>query len=160
MIHLNYSVPNRQSAVCAILSLSLVRPICLSASGVQEEARSNSESPASGTLAVAADGGVVSASRVVRRVHMYLGLFLVPWMLVYALSTLVMNHRELVSSFYSSKAPALTTERALEYSHSFPTNTPRAEMAREILKDVGLDGTHRVSGGRDGKPLVIERLQP
>ena len=32
-------------------------------------------------------------SRFVRRTHMYLGLALFPWMLMYALSTLVMNHR-------------------------------------------------------------------
>ena len=37
-------------------------------------------------------------SRLVRRVHMFTGLFLAPWMLMYALSTLVMTHREYVLS--------------------------------------------------------------
>jgi len=32
-------------------------------------------------------------STVVRRTHMYLGLFLFPWVLMYSVSTLVMNHR-------------------------------------------------------------------
>jgi hypothetical protein len=36
--------------------------------------------------------------QLVRRVHMYLGLFLAPWMFMYAVSTLVMNHREFVQS--------------------------------------------------------------
>ncbi|MEO8425770.1 MAG: hypothetical protein ABI651_01530 [Verrucomicrobiota bacterium] len=41
-----------------------------------------------------------SASRIIRRVHMYLARFLAPWMLMYALSTLAMSHREFVLSFY------------------------------------------------------------
>src|SRR5512133_3164619 len=93
----------------------------------------------------------------VRRVHMYLGLFLGPWMLMYALSTLVMTHREYVQSFYPSKTPTLMTERELDYSRSFPTNTPREQIAQLILQDLGLDGTHSVSGGRNGKPLIIHR---
>ena len=41
-------------------------------------------------------------SRLVRRVHMFTALFLAPWMLMYALSTLVMAHHKYVNSFYSS----------------------------------------------------------
>jgi hypothetical protein len=33
-------------------------------------------------------------SKLLRRSHMYLALFLTPWMLVYALSTMGMNHRQ------------------------------------------------------------------
>jgi hypothetical protein len=95
--------------------------------------------------------------RLVRRVHMFTGLFLGPWMLIYALSTLVMTHREYVGSFYSTKNPQLVLERELEYSRSFPTNATREEIAGQILRDVGLDGTHSVSGGRNGKPLVVTR---
>jgi hypothetical protein len=98
-----------------------------------------------------------TVSRMVRRIHMFTGLFLAPWMLMYALSTLVMTHREYVNSFYSSKNPALMTERELDYTRSFPTNMTREEIAPQILQDLGLDGTHSVSGGRDGRPLVINR---
>src|SRR5689334_22328949 len=98
-----------------------------------------------------------SISKLARRVHMFTALFLCPWMLMYALSTLVMTHREYVLSFYPSKTPALVTERELDYSRSFPATTAREQMAGQILRDLGLDGTHRLSGGRDGKPLVINR---
>lgn len=97
------------------------------------------------------------ASRLVRRIHMFTGLFLAPWMLMYALSTLVMTHREYVNSFYSSKNPAFVTERELNYTRSFPTNMTREQIAPQILQDIGLDGTHSVSGGRSGRPLVINR---
>lgn len=98
-----------------------------------------------------------TTSRVVRRVHMYMGLFLIPWMLMYAVSTMVMNHREFVQSFYSTKAPAMVTERELEYSHSFPSDATPQQIGQQILRDIGLEGTHRVSGGKNGKPVVIDR---
>jgi hypothetical protein len=88
---------------------------------------------------------------------MFSGLFLAPWMLMYALSTLVMTHRDYVLSFYPSKTPAFTKERELEYTRSFPATATREEIARQILQDIGLVGSHYVSGGRDGKPLVITR---
>jgi hypothetical protein len=100
---------------------------------------------------------VSNLSRLVRQVHMFTGLFLAPWMLMYALSTLVMTHREFVGSLYSSKAPAMITERELDYSRSFATNAMREEIAQQILQDLGLDGAHSVSGGRDGKPVAIQR---
>ena len=97
-----------------------------------------------------------ATSRIVRRVHMYLGLFLVPWMFMYAASTLVMNHREFVRSFYSSETPAMVRERELDFNRTFPADTTREQMAKVILSDLGLDGANRVSGG-NGKPLVIDR---
>lgn len=96
-------------------------------------------------------------SRIIRRVHMYLALFLAPWMLMYALSTLAMAHREFVLSFYPTKTPALTLEREMDYSRTFPAGATPDQMGKQILEDLGLDGTHRVSGGQAGKPLVIER---
>jgi hypothetical protein len=100
---------------------------------------------------------ISTVSRLVRRIHMFTALFLVPWMVMYALSTLVMTHREFVGSYYSSKNPALVTERELDYSRSFPTNSTREQIGDQVLQDLGLSGTHYVSGGKNGKPLVIHR---
>src|ERR1051326_5366932 len=97
------------------------------------------------------------ASRLVRRVHMFTGLFLGPWMLMYALSTLVMTHRDYVLLFFSSKNSAMVTERELDYPRVFPAAASREEIGRQILLDLGLDGAHSLSGGSNGKPLVITR---
>jgi len=78
-------------------------------------------------------------------------------MLMYALSTLMMTHRDLVLSFYPSKTPAMVTERELDYSRSFAVTATREQIAKQLLMDLGIDGAHRVSGGRNGKPLVINR---
>lgn len=120
----------------------------------------NAEATSDANLPSAAEPRSFSATRIVRRVHLYLGLFLAPWMLMYALSTMVMNHREFVSSFHATKTPGLTTERELDYARTFPTGTTPQEMSRQILSDLGLAGAHRVSGGKDGKPLVIDRQHP
>ena len=85
----------------------------------------------------AAEPPVSGISRLVRRVHMFTGLFLAPWMLMYALSTLVMAHREFVGSFYSSKNPALITERELDYSRSFATNASMAVVTITLVVGVG-----------------------
>ena len=34
----------------------------------------------------------LTPSKIIRRVHLYLALFLTPWMLVYALSGLLLDH--------------------------------------------------------------------
>ena len=75
-------------------------------------------------------------SKVVRLTHMYVALFLTPWMLMYALSTLVMTHQEYVNSFYASKSPVMVKERELDYSRSFPTNLTRDAIAQQILNDL------------------------
>ena len=102
----------------------------------------------------------IGASLLVRRIHLFLGLFLAPWVLIYAASTLVMHHRGLVRSIFPNQAPALVTEREVDYSRTFPSNATPQQMGQAILRDLDLDGTHSVSGGEKGKPLRINRQHP
>lgn len=117
----------------------------------------NSETPEVQGVPRTAPSRSRRALTAVRRIHMYLGLFLGPWMAMYGLSTLVMTHRELVQSFYPAQSPAFVTERELNYSRAFPPGTTREEMGRLILGDLGLEGAHSVSGGRGGEPVVVHR---
>ena len=81
---------------------------------------------------------------------MYLALFLAPWMLAYALSTIVMNHG------WTTPA-AFQLERRQLYEASFPPDTPAREMAEHILRDFDLEGAFGVQGpARDGV-LTINR---
>jgi hypothetical protein len=97
------------------------------------------------------------SSRLVRHIHMFTGLFLAPWMLMYALSTLVMAHHKFIDSFYPTKRPAMVTEREFDYSRSFPADSTREQIGEQILQDLGMNGTHALSGGKNGEPLVIRR---
>ena len=71
-------------------------------------------------------------SKVVRRTHMYLALFLFPWVLMYALSTLVMNHRALFVSAYGEGPVPFVEERRLVYDGVFPEN---AELRTDLEAD-------------------------
>lgn len=94
-------------------------------------------------------------SKLLRRIHLYLALFLTPWVLIYALSTFVMNHRDF---FRGRPAPPPRWEqvRELTYDGVFPAEADRFVMARQILTSLDLDGAHQPTL-RDGK-LVIQRM--
>jgi len=112
---------------------------------------------ASESLTQPATETALSVSRLIRRLHMFTGLFLAPWMLMYALSTMVMTHRDFVVSLYPSQNPEMVTERELDYTRSFSPEISRDEIGPQILHDLGLAGRHYLSGGRNGEPLVINR---
>lgn len=95
-------------------------------------------------------------SRVVRRSHMYLALFLFPWMLMYAVSTLAMNHRALFADVYGTGPVPFDKERELAYEAIVPEGAELKTISRQILTAIGLDGAHSVSRRNDGV-IVINR---
>jgi hypothetical protein len=95
-------------------------------------------------------------SRLVRRTHMYLALFLSPWMLMYAVSTLVMNHRAMFVERYGSGPVPFHKERELTYDGSFPADADPTIVARQILSSLNLDGAHNAARRKDGA-IVINR---
>jgi hypothetical protein len=82
---------------------------------------------------------------------MYLALFLFPWMLMYAFSTLAMNHR----AWFAAPA-SFEREREIVYDGVFPDNTTPQVIARQILASVDLEGAHGVTRRNDGT-IVINR---
>ena len=95
-------------------------------------------------------------SRLVRRTHMYLGLALFPWMLMYASSTLVMNHRAIFVAKYGSGPVPFVIEREMTYDGVFAESSDLKTVSSQILTSLGLDGAHSVSRRNDGT-IVINR---
>ena len=87
---------------------------------------------------------------------MFLALFFFPWILMYALSTLVMNHRALFVSRYGEGPVPFVTERRLVYDGVFPEDAQLRTISQQILASVGLDGAHAVSRRQDGS-IAINR---
>jgi hypothetical protein len=81
---------------------------------------------------------------------MYLALFLTPWMLVYAISTIAMNHR-------MPRPTTFIKEREETYTNTFEPGTPPREVARQILADLNLDGAFGVQGPTPEGRLTINR---
>jgi hypothetical protein len=97
-----------------------------------------------------------SPSLLIRRAHMYLALFLFPWLLMYALSTAVMNHRTSFPSSAPGGAPVYEKERELTYDGVFPEGAELRTISQQILLSVDLDGAHGVTRRKDGA-IVITR---
>jgi hypothetical protein len=98
----------------------------------------------------------IQPAKLIRRTHMYLALFLFPWMLMYALSTLAMNHRGLFTAAYGTAPVPYERERELIYDGMFPEGAELRTISRQILASLGLDGAHGVSRRADGA-IVINR---
>lgn len=91
-------------------------------------------------------------SKLIRRVHLYLALFLSPWLAVYALSTIVMNHRTPRQS-----PPAWQPEREVTLRNGPPASATNTEMARQILSELGMDGAFQVNQRRADGVLIVTR---
>jgi hypothetical protein len=87
---------------------------------------------------------------------MYVALFLFPWLLMYALSTAVMNHRTSFASSAPGGAPVYEKERELTYDGVFPEDAELRTISQQILSSVDLDGAHGVTRRKDGA-IVITR---
>lgn len=93
-----------------------------------------------------------------RRLHMYAALFLVPWVLIYAVSTAVMNH----SSHFSAPPERPVFERVSEqtYNGSFAEGATPRQIGTQLLADLGMQGKHRVRRNRRTGVVTIDRDTP
>ncbi len=99
-------------------------------------------------------------SKLIRRTHMYLALFLGPWVLMYALSTFVMNHRIL----FRGEAPQPPKWEVISdgpYRGEFPAGADREQMAAQILAGLDMDGAHQANL-REGTLTILrnEAIRP
>ena len=90
---------------------------------------------------------------------MYLGLFLTPWMLMYALSTLAMNHRHILQKHFGNE-PVFEKESETEYAGEIDPAASEATTSRPILMSLGLDGRHSARKSASGETLIIYRADP
>ena len=96
-----------------------------------------------------------NASKLIRRTHMYLALFLAPWVTLYAFSTLMMNHTQ----FTGANPQSFSLECQLSYTNSEPAGASDHEVARQILVKQGMDGPFNVQGSLKQGRLVIFRQE-
>ena len=88
-----------------------------------------------------------------RRTHLYLGMLLMPWVVIYSLSTVLFNHH---GWFEKSRAePAWLPLWEKDYARDVPPGGDEAlrETARQILADNGLAGAFFVQ--RQGSKLNL-----
>lgn len=73
-----------------------------------------------------------------RRLHVYLGIALVPWFIMYAIGAFVLNHRGLVDEWFKSDRPEWTNRFDREYHRPVPADADLRAVGFQILEDFGL----------------------
>ena len=96
-------------------------------------------------------------SKVVRRTHMFLALFLFPWVLMYALEHARHESSRALRRQHTARARYRSSRNdRLVYDGVFPENAELRTISKQILMSVGLDGAHGVSRRQDGT-IAINR---
>ena len=96
-------------------------------------------------------------SLLLRRIHLYLALFLAPWILMYAASTFVMNHRGLFHGPPPNPPPKFEVERELVYPGEMPAGATPQQVALQLLATLDMDGVHNVARPFSPERVVINR---
>ncbi len=96
----------------------------------------------------------------VRRTHLFLALFLTPWVLMYALSSIGMHHRMLFTGHEKRVHPGYELISEQKYTHRFEADTDKWTAARLILRDLDLEGAFSVRGTVEMGTLTIIRDHP
>ncbi|MEN9632117.1 MAG: hypothetical protein RL077_521 [Verrucomicrobiota bacterium] len=96
-------------------------------------------------------------AKLIRRTHMYLALFLTPWMVIYALSGLVLNHQETVRGWYGGKFNDFEKIEERPYAAAFSADADARMIGGQVLADLGLAGAFNVQGTPNQPKLVITR---
>ncbi|HVW86074.1 MAG TPA: hypothetical protein VHB50_15400 [Bryobacteraceae bacterium] len=93
-----------------------------------------------------------------RRTHLYLGLLLTPFFLLYAVSGFILNHGEWFQGS-GQQTPRWTT--VFERAYRLPPISDDDDedvLAERVLRDQGLPGRYRADFDDDGN-LVIDRIK-
>ncbi|MHC4995681.1 MAG: hypothetical protein ACYTGQ_11570 [Planctomycetota bacterium] len=95
--------------------------------------------------------------KLMRSLHMYTGLFLAPWMIIYALSAFYLNHFRSMSDALDIPQPTFQfiSETPFEPGDVFPNNPDG--RARAVLEHVGLEGPFRFQGVNNANITTLLR---
>lgn len=92
---------------------------------------------------------------------MYLALFFMPWMLMYALSTIAMNHRDFFNRVYGGQTAIWELDQEQIYPETPPASDDAKSAGLRILAHLGLDGgSYDVRKSSDGQRITILRDDP
>ncbi|MBK5290712.1 MAG: hypothetical protein JJE04_03325 [Acidobacteriia bacterium] len=89
-------------------------------------------------------------SKLIRRTHMYLALFLAPWILMYALSTMAMNHRKTLQGWFGEGPPPFEKDREVDIGAG-------VDSPKRLLEALGMDGMHGLPKAGPGKLVVVRQ---
>lgn len=102
--------------------------------------------------------GWAITDRWMRLLHLYTGIFLVPWMVIYALSALFLNHGETFRTLFKVEPPQWQQVREIDWQPPADAPTDQAARIGLLLEAVGLDGAWRIEGKPTPQELRVLRI--
>lgn len=105
-----------------------------------------------------ANSNLIKADRILHWMHLYTGLFLFPWMLVYGVSAFCLNHNQWFIKKLNVTPISWKVERQVDFTpdESFPREP--VQQAKAILEMLGQDGAHRIIGRPTPQQMIINRI--
>src|SRR4029450_2389899 len=88
---------------------------------------------------------------------MYLALFLTPWILMYALSTMAMNHREWLRKGSGEAMHQFEKESEEPYQASFAPGARPQAIGEKILQDTRLEGAFNARKDSAGVVTIVRQ---
>ncbi|HCC59190.1 MAG TPA: hypothetical protein DEQ47_18405 [Solibacterales bacterium] len=89
-----------------------------------------------------------------RRTHLYLGLVLAPWFLLYAASGFILNHAQ----WFQHPGNAAKWTRTFDRPYRLPASSDSDDedaLAEKVLRDQGLSGRYRADFDEDGNLTIL-----
>ena len=80
---------------------------------------------------------MIPFDRLNRRLHLYLGLFFLPWLFIYGVSSALISH---AAWFRNNQEPPWQVLFERDYERAVPDKADLRQVAQEILKDLNLEG--------------------
>lgn len=77
--------------------------------------------------------------RFVRRLHLYMGLFLLPWLFLYGVSSIPFSHEKWLARLYQDGKPDWTTRFDRPYQLALARGADPRVIGARILRDSGID---------------------
>lgn len=95
-----------------------------------------------------------------RRFHLYAGLVLAPWVLLYAISSVVFSHNRYFDERDKAKgAPAWFTLSEEPFDAAVPDDSTLREFGRKILEEHGIEGAFGVyRQGQEQINIYVHRI--
>jgi hypothetical protein len=97
---------------------------------------------------------MITFDRVNRRTHLFLGLILVPWVLMYGISSLMISH---MSWFRPQTPPSWEPMFERPYRHPVPDQVDLRTIGLKILKDNDLEGVFFVQRPNPGELRITRQ---
>lgn len=97
--------------------------------------------------------------RPTRRIHLYVALFFTPWLVLYGLSAIVLNHRDFFVRYYDGHLFEWELQQEMPYQADWPDDAEPQEVGRQVLADLDLTGAYWAQSWGDGV-FAVHRNDP